>query len=51
MAMPGEQAAVEYGGTAVRNMLAWAGRAPREYWLYGVGAVVLLLLLRWYLRR
>lgn len=42
---------MEYGGTAVRNMLAWAGRAPREYWLYGVGAVVLLLLLRWYLRR
>jgi len=46
----GEQAAVEYGGTAVRDMLSWTGHAAQEYWYYVVGGVVLLLLLWRYLR-
>ena len=47
----GEQAAVGYGGTAVRDMITWMGHAAQEYWYYAVGGVVLLLLLWWYLRK
>ena len=48
---PGEQAAMEYGGTAVRDMLRWPAHAAQEYWYYVVGGIVLLLLLWRYLRK
>lgn len=51
MATPGEQAALEYGGTTVRNMLLWAETAAQEYWYYIVGAVVFLFLFWRYLRK
>jgi len=47
----GEQAAMEYGGTAVRDMIRWTGHAAQEYWYFAVGGVVLLLLLWGYLRK
>jgi hypothetical protein len=46
-----EQASMEYGGSAVRDMLSWSVQAAQDYWYYMVGAVVLLLLLRAYSRK
>jgi hypothetical protein len=49
--MAGEQAAVEYAGTTVRDMLSWTSHAVQEHWYYAVGAVVLLVALWRYLRK
>jgi hypothetical protein len=46
-----EQASMEYGGSAVRDMLSWPVQAAQDYWYCMVGAVVLLLLLRAYSRK
>jgi hypothetical protein len=49
--MSGEQAAAEYGGSAVRDMFSWPLQAAQDYWYYIVAGVAVLLLLRAYLRR
>lgn len=49
--MSGEQAAAEYGGSAIREMLNWPLQAAQDYWYYIVAGIVVLLLLRTYLRR
>lgn len=46
----GGQAAVEYGGSAVRNMLGSTIHSVQEHWYYVVGAVVLLVALWRYLK-
>lgn len=49
--MSGNQAAAEYGGSAIRDMLDWPLQAAQDYWYYVVAGVVVLLLLRAYLRK
>lgn len=45
------QASLEYGGLSIRNTIQWALRTAEQKWYYFVGGVVLLVLLRSYLRR
>lgn len=49
--MSGEQAAAEYGGSAIREMLDWPLQAAQDYWYYVVAGVAVLPLLRAYLRK
>ena len=49
--MSGDQAASEYTGTAVRDLLRWTGTTVQEHWYYVVGGVVLLVLIWSYLRK
>ncbi len=46
-----DQASLEYGGSSIRDMLRYPAQAFQDYWYYVVGGVVVLLLLRAYLRK
>jgi hypothetical protein len=50
-ATTGPQGALEDGGRAFRQALRWPTEMAREYWYFIVGAVVLVLVLRSYLRK
>ena len=47
----GEQRSLEQGGSTLRQLMLKPGELLQEYWPWAVGAVVVLLLLRWYLRK
>ena len=46
-----DQASLEFGGSSIRDMLRYPAQAFQDYWYYVVGGVVVLLLLRAYLRK
>ena len=46
-----DQRSLERGESAVRQLLRWPNQAVQEYWPYLLGGVVVVLLLRSYLRR
>jgi hypothetical protein len=46
-----EQSSLEYGERTVRQLLRWPNQAIQEYWPYLLGGVVVILLLRAYLRK
>jgi len=45
------QASLEYGGTAVRNMVRLASQAAQDHWYFVAGGIVLLVLFWTYLRK
>ena len=47
----GEQGSIEYGGNTLRQLRHRPAELLQEYWPYVAGGVVLLLLLRAYLRK
>lgn len=47
----GEQRSIEFGGNTLRRLLHKPAELFQEYWPYVAGGVVVLLLLRAYLRK
>lgn len=47
----GEQRSLEQGGNTLRQLTLKPGQLLQEYWPWIAGGVVVILLLRWYLRR
>lgn len=49
--MASTQASLEYGGSAVREMLRWSSQAFQDHWYYVVGIAVAVVVLWGYLRK
>jgi hypothetical protein len=47
----GEQRSLEQGGNTLRRLTQKPPELLQEYWPWIAGGVVVILLLRWYLRR
>ena len=47
----GEQRSLERGGNTLRQLMLKPADLFQEYWPWVAGGVVVLLLLRWYLRK
>ena len=47
----GEQRSLERGGSTLRQLMLKPAELLQEYWPWVAGGVVVLLLLRWYLRK
>lgn len=47
----GEQRSLERGGNTLRQLMLKPAALFQEYWPWVAGGVVVILLLRWYLRR
>ena len=47
----GEQLSLEQGGGTLRQLKLNSAELLQEYWPWAAGGVVVLLLLRWYLRK
>jgi hypothetical protein len=47
----GEQRSLEQGGNTLRQLMQQPAALLEEYWPWAAGGVVVILLLRWYLRR
>lgn len=47
----GEQRSLEWGENTLRQLRQMPAALLQEYWPWVVGGVVVILLLRWYLRR
>ncbi|MGB5526622.1 MAG: hypothetical protein WBN79_07170 [Gemmatimonadota bacterium] len=47
----GEQRSLEEGGNTLRQLMLKPAALFQEYWPWVAGGVVVILLLRWYLRK
>lgn len=47
----GEQRSLEQAGSTLRRLMQQPAVLLKEYWPWVAGGVVVILLLRWYLRR
>ena len=47
----GEQDWMERGGSTLRQLMLKPAELLQQYWPWAAGGVVVLLLLRWYLRK
>ena len=51
LGVAGEQRSLEEGGITLRQLRLKPAQLLQEYWPWVAGGVVVILLLRWYLRR